>query len=294
MRSMRRGFSGLRALMALCLCASAAVAGPVECIKAGVEFVYVDFGVYQLTETLSIPSNVTIYCAPGAVFEAAPGAFKGIHDVLIELKGTKNAIHHCTFRMRRDEYTEANGYPPSEWRHTISLAGASDIYLGQIHADASGGDGVFIGPLVTGSYSEDRKPCQRITIDHLTAAGNYRTGVAITSCVDCAISDSVFSDTKGVSTSAGLLIEPDHGGDRAANISVKRSTSRNNAGSAFRVNLNKQNQNSQAVSITFTDCKGEMVPRGHELMQVDEFNWNLNAVKPKGFIRWDRSSWENP
>ena len=275
----------------LCMTAQA---DPIACIKAGVEHVFVDTGEYVLTETLSIPSNVTIYCGPNVTFIAAPGAFKGVNDSLIELKGTQNAIHNCSFKMLRETYTLENGYPRSEYRHCLHLVGASNVKLFNVTTEDCGGDGLAIDPKVNGQFSEDRVPSQNIETNRLTTTRSYRTGVSVTSCINCKLSDCLFADTKGTSTNSGLLVEPSHGGDRAAGIVVERSVARNNAGSAFRVNLNRQNQNSQAVSITFTDCKGEMVPRGHELMQVDEFNWNLNAVKPKGFIRWDRSSWENP
>lgn len=272
------------------LLTSTAWADPIACIRAGVEHVFVDTGEYVLTETLSIPSNVTIYCAPNVTFIAASGAFKGIHDSLVEIKGTNNAIQNCSFKMLREMYTEANGYPSSEWRHGLSLVGATNIRLDEIFVIDSGGDGVFIGPRIDGPYSEDRHPSERITIDRLTATGNYRNGLAITSCVNCTVRNSTFENTIGTSPSAGFIIEPDHGGDRAL-VVVERCVSKNNAGSAFFVQMKKQNQNSQPISVTFKDCVGMGIPHGHTLIRVDNFNKNEIPVKPAGKICWNDSCW---
>ena len=274
---------------------SSARAGPIECIKAGVEFVFVDLGTYTLTETLDVPSGVTIYCQPGAVFEAAPGAFKGIHDSLVRLKGSQNvSIFNCTFRMRKSEYVPPDYPDYSEWRHAIELLGVTNVHLSSVRVEDAGGDGVYAGPMVTGMFTEDRQPCRQVTIERLTASDNYRTGVAITSCIDCKITDSVFENTKGTSTQSGVDLEPDHGGDRLVNVVFERCTARNNAGSAYTVQMIKQNQNSKPVSVTFKDCSWSGVPVNHYGIRVMEFGSNQSAVKPIGTVFWDLSRWSNP
>lgn len=269
---------------------SSTQADELDCVRAGVPFVHFRLGVYELSETLSIPSGVTIVCDDGAVFQAKAGCFKGVTDALIEIKGSNVTIIGCAFSMRKAEYVPPE-WPQSEYRHCISLVGASNVRLQDVRVADSGGDGVGIFPLVTGLFTEDRKPCTNITIDRLTATGNYRNGLAIISCVGCTIRDSVFENTRGTAPCAGFILEPDHGGDRAADILVERCTARNNAGSAYFVQMKKQNQNSQPISVMFKDCVGLEIPHGHHLVRVDNFNKNEIPVKPTGKICWNDSCW---
>jgi len=281
-------------IVVILLPAVIAVADPIDCIKAGVESVHVPLGVYTLTETLDIPSNVHIYCTPGTVFEAASGSFKGVNDSLITIKGLNNTIYDCKFTMRREEYTEENGYPISEYRHAISIEGAENTKLVGVTTENSGGDGVFVGPRITCLFSECRFPTKNLVIERLWSDSNRRTGLAIISCVDCTIRDSVFANTKGTSTNAGLIIEPSHGGDQLVNILVTRNIARKNAGSGFRVNMDQQNQFSKPISITFTDNVSELVPEGHYDWVINRYAWNLNLSKPLGFIKWDKNIRTNP
>jgi hypothetical protein len=277
----------------LLLCAIAR-GGPIECIQAGVEHVYVDLGVYTLMEPLIIPSNVTIFCEPGAVFEAAPGAFLGVHDSLVVMENSTNvAIHNCEFRMRKSDYQQPP-YELSEFRHAINLRGASNVSLFSVGVFQSGGDGICIEALVSGPFSEDRKPSKNVTIERLTAKGNYRTGLAVVSADGLTVRDSLFEGTKGTSTNAGVNCEPSHGGDQLKDILFERCTARENGGSAFRVNMDRQNQNSKPVSVEFRDCIAERVPIGHSIIMLNEWGYNLNSVKPKGRICWDASCQTNP
>ena len=76
----------------LLLFCSVANASELDCVRAGVSFVHFPVGTYELTETLSIPSGVTIVCSEGAVFQAKAGYFKGVHDALAEIKGSQVTI----------------------------------------------------------------------------------------------------------------------------------------------------------------------------------------------------------
>lgn len=268
---------------------------PAEQIVAGQPFVHVRLGVYTLTEPLRIPSAVTVLCEPGTVFEAAEGAFTGIHDSLVIMENSTNVtILNCEFKGRKETYTEENGYPVSEFRHAIELAGVTNVRLTDVGATNSGGDGVFVGPFVSGLFTEDRKPSRNVTIERLTSRGNLRTGLAVISAEGLTVRDSTFELTKGTATEAGANCEPSHGGDVLKDILFERCTARGNAGSAFRVNMDRQTKFSKPISVTFRDCVGEEVHNGHSLIMVNEFEPPMNPVKPLGFIRWDGSTWSNP
>lgn len=261
--------------------------GPIDQIKAGQQVTRLTVGTYTLTEPLKIPSFTTILCDPGATFEAAPDSFPGHNDVLIDLTNSANVtIIGCTFK----------GPPPmpeAEGRHAIWMRGSWNIRLIDVTVEGSGGDGCAIDPFVDGMFTEDRYPSHDIQIDRMKSTSNYRTGLSISSCVNCTVRDSEFNDTKGRSTNSGFLVEPNHGGDKASGILVERCKASNNAGSAFRVNMDRQNQVSKPIDITFKDCTGEKIPLSWQLIQVDEYGSNQGLSKPLGLIKWDSSTWEN-
>jgi hypothetical protein len=266
---------------------------PIEQIQAGARYVHVPIGVYELTETLSIPSGQTIVCEPGAEFVAAPGAFTAIEAPLILIRGSTVSIIGCKFTMRRDEYLPPL-YPQSEFRHGIQLQGASNVRLLDVTVSFPGGDGVAVDPLVTGSHTEDRFPCQNIQIDRLTVRDAYRNGLSITSCVGCTVRDSVISRVIGTAPAVGVNCEPSHAGDALQNIRFERCVSKENGASAFFVNLDRQHQGSKPISVTFEDCVGTEIARGHQAFRIEEYGSNQRDVKPKGFVRWADSIWTNP
>jgi hypothetical protein len=265
---------------------------PIEQIQAGARYVHVPIGIYELTETLSIPSGQTIVCEPGAEFVAAPGAFTAIEAPMILIRGSTVSIIGCAFRMDRDAYTQPP-YPQSEFRHGIQLQGASNVRLLDVTVSLPGGDGVAIDPLVTGSHTEDRFPCQNIQIDRLTVRDAYRNGLSITSCVGCTVRDSVIERTVGVPPQAGLNVEPSHGGDRASGILIERLVSSGHGGSAYFVNMDRQTAASKPVSVEFKDCTSEAIANGHDLIRVVEYCSN-NTNKPPGQVVWDSTVWKQP
>lgn len=266
----------------------AQASGPIEEIKAGARYVHVPLGAYVLTETLQISSGQTIVCESGATFQAAPGAFTPVHTALIDLTATANTtIIGCRFSMPPEAFA---GGEPSEWRHVVQLVEAKRIRLEDVTIEGGGGDGLYIGPLVTCEFSECRHPSEDVTIERLTVTGAYRNGLSVISAINLTVRDSVFELTKGTAPQAGVDIEPDHGGDRLENVKFERCTARENGGSAYKVNLEKLNAASKSVSVTFTDCIGQRIPLEHELIEVMRFNFN-RADKPPGFMRFDGTEW---
>lgn len=248
--------------------------------------------VYETDKTIRLRDNLTILCEPGVVIQAAAGAFKATGDVpdacLVAAVGVSSvAVRGCTFRMRKAEYTIANGYPATEFRHAISLTGCTNVELTDVAVQRSGGDGVYVGPLVT---AEGRKQCKNLVFRRLKATDNYRQGVSLCSCDGMAIEDSEFAGTKGTAPQAGIDIEPSSPLDVVRNIRVARCISYNNGGSAYMVNVTRLNATSAPVGIEFDDCKGMSIPAGHYLIRIEGMSWN-RTDKPPGTVKWDGSVW---
>jgi hypothetical protein len=269
------------AITLFCSLANAQPIGPVEQIKAGQQTVNVPLGVYSLTETLKIPSQQTILCQPGAVFEAAPGAFTGTRDCLVEITGSNNTVIGCTFRMRKADYGvyayPKPGYVPSEFRHALNIVGARNVTLIGVRAEQSGGDGLFIGP--AGTPTAKILP-ENITVKDSVFHGNLRNAVSVIAAKNLLIQDCIFSGTYGTSPQAGIDLEPEYRDSITAVI--RRCQSNGNRGAAYMIGFFKMNPDDPPSSIVFEDCTYKDVP-------ADQINFRLGGVLnhevPNGYMR---------
>ncbi len=249
--------------------------------------------VQETPKTIMLRSNLTVICEPGVVIQAAVGAFKTAADVpeasLVSATSVDGlTIQGCTFRMRRAEYTVANGYPAAEWRHALSLKGCKNVQLSDLRLAESGGDGIYIGPSIAADGT--RKPCENITLDRVICERNYRQGMSVLSVKGLTVRDSQFNETQGTAPQAGIDIEPASPLDVIQNVVIERCSARNNGGCAFVCYLARLLPTSAPVSITFRACNGSGIPIAKQLIQVGDFARN-RPDNPPGTIAWDASVW---
>lgn len=254
--------------------------------------------IYLLTQPLILPSYKTINFEPGTLVEAASGAFVGISDSLMVAAGVRNLTINATgtiFRMRKDDYSNRTLYPKSEFRHCLDLRGSIIVNINGGRFESSGGDGIYIGPLVENHI---RKPCLAITISNVICDNNYRQGISVLSARGLLIKDCILSNTRGTSPQAGIDIEPEWGD--SVSMTVMGCVSDHNRGAGFMIILDKVSNNVLPIRIAIIDSQDingypDQVPiRFGRIFSEDIPRGYLHPNLPKGsLIQLDKWIWKN-
>lgn len=251
-------------------------------------------GDYVLSHPLILRSNLVLRFAPGTTVMAEQGTFLGIDDSLIDIAGVENLTIHavdCTFEMRKEDYMDSTLYKPSEWRHVVSIRGSRNITIVGGRYGSSGGDGIYIGPLVSLSQ---RTSCDNVQLIGVTCHNNYRQGISVLAATNSLIEDSLFSGTIGTSPQAGIDIEPEYGD--SVDLIVRNCLSKGNRGPAYMVNLSKVTP-ARVVYIEFENCRSSAVPADKvEFRTIGVFDerGRLEDNLPIGtYVSWNGLTWEN-
>ena len=144
-------------------------------------------------------SHLRLTLEPGAVLFAKQGDFKKTGDCLLQIKSDMGHGHvsnvtivatGATLRMRKMEYLPP-AYEKAEWRHTLSINGASDVtVIGGTFLEA-GGDGIYVDGGGLSNYSRN------ILLSRVTADGAWRNGLSVISAINLTVADSTFQNTAG-------------------------------------------------------------------------------------------------
>lgn len=176
-------------------------------------------GTYH-TNHLVCPSGLNLLLDSSVTLQAVSGI--GPTTVLLDcsnqsnitLKGTSGS---SIIKGLKSEYTS------SEYRHCLSVAGATNVLIDGISCNESGGDGLYIGEGTRG-YA------QNIEVKNATFNDNSRNGISLISCNICNIHDSSMTNTKGENGAApdgpwaGLDIEPNTSTNRLVAITLTNNT----------------------------------------------------------------------
>ncbi len=253
----------------------------------------VPYGEYVLDLPLLLRSNLNLRFAPGTRVSAAKGAFRGIDDALVVIAGVENVViqaDECTFKMRKDDYQDEKLYKSSEWRHVVTIRGSKNIAIIGGRYESSGGDGIYIGPLITASQ---RTPCENVQILGVTCNDNFRQGISVLNGKNLLIADSLLSGTAGTSPQAGIDVEPEYGD--FVDIVVRNCLSKGNRGPAYMVNLSKISRDSSA-HIEFHDCVSSGVPADQVEFRVigvfDDRGRILDNLPAGTYLSWNGLVWK--
>ena len=120
-----------------------------KAINSGAQKVIVDnTGKDWITRPLFLRSNQEIIFEDGVTLRAKKGEFKGVNDSLINLNNISNVIIRgegaVTLVMNKKDYDNPALYNFSEWRHAISIRGATNIKISDLTLKSSGGDGIYV------------------------------------------------------------------------------------------------------------------------------------------------------
>lgn len=188
-------------------------------------------------KTIIFEENVIVKAKSGAFLDTSDSLFKFINCENLTILGNNSLL-----KMNKQEYV--NG----EWRMGVSFVKCKDVILRDLTISSTGGDGIYIGGLEEGSYSEN------IIIDNVVSTNNKRQGMSIVSAKDVWVKNSIFTKTNGTLPEAGLDIEPDSEKDIISNINFENCVFSNNNHAGIALALINLTDNSHPVSISFKDC----------------------------------------
>ncbi len=209
-------------------------------------------GADWITRPLFLRSKKTLILEPGVRVAAKAGEFLGVNDRLVQgdnLDQVRIIGYGAELVMRREDYLKSP-YTPSEFRHVLMLNGCRDVTVEGLLCQDAGGDGLYVGPYVSGS----RLPCQRVRLIDLDCHRNHRQGCSVTSAVNLHASGCTFRSTRGTSPQSGVDVEPPHYQDRAELLRFEGCRFLDNANHAFVSNTNAFTAASAPVSIELSKC----------------------------------------
>ena len=180
-------------------------------------------------------SNLRLTLQPGAELYAKKGEFKRTGDCLLQIKSDMGHGHvqnvtivatGATVRMRKMEYLPPE-YVKAEWRHTLSINGASDVaIIGGTYLE-SGGDGIYVDGGGLSNHSLN------VMLDGVTTDAAWRNGLSVISAINLTVVDSVLKNTNGTNPQCGIDLEPDFPTDKLQQIELRRIKLLNNTKCGF-------------------------------------------------------------
>jgi len=133
-----------------------------------------------IVRPLKLRSHQTITLAAGVEILAKRRAFQSKYRGLLSADAVTNVTLDggvgSVLRMRRADYANASAdqgivYSKSEWRHGISLVGATDITIRGVRITETGGDGVLIASCDKGGCAGQATSSANILIENCESAG---------------------------------------------------------------------------------------------------------------------------
>ncbi|MGC9317100.1 MAG: right-handed parallel beta-helix repeat-containing protein [Armatimonadota bacterium] len=222
-------------------------------INSGAERLIVeDMGRPWIVRPIELASNQEIVFEDGCEVLAKRGEFKGGGDTLFTARGTDNVTlrgYGATWRMWQEDYDNPDLYKKAEWRHCLSLRGASNINVyGLLLAD-SGGDGIYIGRGEGGATNLN------VHIKDVVCDNNYRQGISVITAENLLIEDTIMRNTSGTAPQAGIDFEPNRPDERLVNVVMRNCLTENNNGSGYALYLRSLKADSEPVSIRLESCR---------------------------------------
>ena len=247
-------------------------------IDSGAKKVIVDYtGKEWLTAPLKLRSDMELILEDNVVIRALPGAYKGVHDCMLNLIKLKNVTirggKNSVLRMNKKDYEDPKRYKRSEHRHLLTLRACTNVTIEKLSAESSGGDGIYVGCI-------NRKfpACRNLTLRGVVFKDHLRQGVSVISCEHMRVDKCVFEDTGKMSPSAGVDFEPNHPHEKLSDLVFTNSVFRNNYGDGCSNSAMKLGKKSKKVTVTFRNCVFEGNLNQVTMMAVFSLNPEQSGV----------------
>ena len=218
-------------------------------IDSGARRVVIDrqAGDWIVTPVFLRRSNQEVVVADGVTVRAKKGAFKARSACLFTIHNATNVLLRgegtATLAMNKKDYQNPKDYVSSEWRHTVSIVGGSDITVRDLTLLSSGGDGVYV-----------RSAAKRVRLDRLVCRDHHRQGISVISAIDLHVTGCRFDETGGTAPQCGVDVEPNTERDVLENIVFEDCTFDGNASSGMDLHLAALTEKTRPISVTFRRC----------------------------------------
>ena len=258
-----------------------------KCIQAALDSEHRDLiidntGSDWIVDPLILRSNKNIVLDENVVIRARHNGFHGIKDSMFTGKGVSNITisgKKNAAIINENDYFNRKVYSQSEWRHTFSLAGCTNITIKDLKLQGSGGDGFYI-------RDHKRKTSCNITLENLDVSKQGRQGVSLISVNGLRIRNCSFRDTRGLSPEAGIDFEPNHPYHEFTDCVIENATFSNNRGANALHVFGKLNETTKPISITYKNCVFEGGNSNGIII-------NRGANSPKGSITFENCTITN-
>eukprot|EP00041_Stephanoeca_diplocostata_P032483 m.1041146 g.1041146 ORF g.1041146 m.1041146 type:complete len:1572 (-) comp24157_c0_seq4:1290-6005(-) len=215
---------------------------------------------WNLSDTLHLnSSNQRIVLEYGVVLEAQRGEFHATSAVLVSISNAENVTlsgYGATLKMWKEDYSDPKKYLHSEWRHAVSITSSRHITIEGIHANASGGDGIYIGGdgafidqcNATGELCDSKD----VVVRDCDLTNNYRNAMSVTGVVNLSVQRTLLALSNGTCCMGGVDLEPETPLRQISNVTFSECVFENN--SMTQVTINLGGQQNVSDGIVFDSC----------------------------------------
>jgi len=247
-------------------------------IDSGAKKVIVDYtGKEWLTAPLKLRSNMELILEDNVVVRALPGAYKSVHDCMLNLIKLNNVIirggKNSVLRMNKKDYEDPKRYNRSEHRHALTLRACTNVTIERLTVESSGGDGIYVG-----SINRKFPASRNLTLREVVFKNHLRQGISVISCEHLRVDKCIFEDTGKTSPSAGVDLEPNHPHEMLSDLVFTDSVFRNNFGDGCSNSAMKLGKRSKKVTATFRNCVFEGNLNQVTMMAVISLNPEQSGV----------------
>lgn len=218
-------------------------------IKSGRYFVKPGYFSENPQACLVVSNNQTIICENGVTICAISGSMTNtanavLWDITRKNNVTIKSSGRAIFTMDRTNFPAG-----SQFHHGFQIQNSNNIYLENLSAICSGGDGFY-----TGSDSVDTNPTTNLTLKNCIADGNFRNGITVNHNVNTTVQNSIFRNQKGSSICAGICVESDWVYSKFINVNFINCDIYGNTTCGVNINLlaaNGSDSTSNTPSVNF-------------------------------------------
>lgn len=200
---------------------TAAIQAAVERIAGTGGTVLVPRGTFRIDALVSVRlrSRVTLRMARGAVLQALPNA--SANSAVVSVRDARNVnVVGGTIVGERRTHTGTGG----EWGHGLEVMSSQRVAIQGVRSTQAWGDGFYVGGAGT----------RGVVMCGVTANGNRRQGLSITTVTGMIVRDSVFKNTHGTPPETGIDIEP-NAGEVVDTVLLQRNVFTGNAGGGIQL-----------------------------------------------------------
>jgi len=229
---------------------------------------------YYYIGKISIPSYTTLIFDEGIEIVGKPLKQEGFSvetERLINIIDVTDVVirgNHSTIRLEdKSQYTQ-------EWNHIFNIQSSNNVYIYDISANDSGGDGFYVGD----QQSVSQEVPKNINLINCKANNNRRQGLSIISVDGFYAENCEFNNTVGTAPEAGIDIEPNFPNQKLKNIKFVNCSSIGNKAEGVKIQLHRINATTEKIDIQFINFHSKNNGYGYVIKDVTGVQGVINFV----------------